>query len=867
MARGRIDPPNLDDRTWKDLVEQARALIPHYAPEWTDPSLSDPGMVLVELFAWLVEGMTYRLNRVPEKNYIAFLNLLGITRAPATPATTWLTYTSSTPVTLPAGTQAATQQTESQPAVVFETDEDLDVANAELVELLYTDQDISPATTWSDLNSLVVPASPGRTDGPPPGFDWQPAEPSALSIYLGFDERGGTFGPHTLYVEVPEIEREAPISVTAQWVDSLGKLQPFPEGSFHDQTTGLARSGTIWFDPPKDWGRVLRYKKAGGDGTEQARHWVLLTLTPHLGTPQWIWHGQPDKDGTYPDETRYFRRTFSVDEVSRLALGIRADDKYTLYLDGQEVTSAGIGWDKFKQVEAMISPGQHVLAVQAVNWQKSQAGLLVRGGVLPLGAGVLVHTDSTWKSSGQVPSGSSWTDVNYDDSDWPAAQAIGELGIAPWGTPTFDISKAEERIGIPPGTSFETELAVIRIKHILFNSVRARAVETVLDEFVGVGNGRPYQSFELVHRPIYKDVRSPGTPYGHVSVSVNGEQWKLVDEFEVGNLQKAFRLDPTTGTIHFGSDLPESKSKRDSGGMAPPRDSRITASYRHVPTGASGNVAAGVVNTQRSVNNAITSVTNPFRATDGADEEAIEDTKRRAPLALKNFDRAVTADDYKALALRASNVVRKVRCLGPAFDEKGNPLTFGNLIREEGRLNVLIVPDVADPAFDPRPEPTFELLREVQASLDSRRLLGTRLVVSGPRYLPITISLRFQLWPSAVDLGSGKEGLASQLIKRLTAEVVSYLHPVKGGKDGKGWEIGQDFLVSGLFMELQAIIGDLGYINEISATPVKSQAARPPFRDDFSGPSIGVRVADHELICSADSHEIAPWSEADRGNK
>ena len=93
MARGRLEPPNLDDRTWQDLVDQAKALVPQYAPQWTDPGPSDPGMTLIELFAWLVEGMIYRLNRVPDKNYVAFLNLLGITRAPATPATTWLTYT------------------------------------------------------------------------------------------------------------------------------------------------------------------------------------------------------------------------------------------------------------------------------------------------------------------------------------------------------------------------------------------------------------------------------------------------------------------------------------------------------------------------------------------------------------------------------------------------------------------------------------------------------------------------------------------------------------------------------------------------------------------------------------------------------
>ena len=108
--RGRIVPPDLDDRTWQDLVDQMRALIPKYAPQWTDHNPSDLGITLIELFAWLGEGIIYRLNQTPEKNYLAFLNLLGITRDPPTPARTYLTFTSGvpTPVTVPAGTQAQT---------------------------------------------------------------------------------------------------------------------------------------------------------------------------------------------------------------------------------------------------------------------------------------------------------------------------------------------------------------------------------------------------------------------------------------------------------------------------------------------------------------------------------------------------------------------------------------------------------------------------------------------------------------------------------------------------------------------------------------------------------------------------------------
>jgi len=68
--------PNLDDRTWADLVEEARALIPAHAPQWTNHNPSDPGITLIEAFAYLAEMLIYRLNRVSESNVRAFVRLL-----------------------------------------------------------------------------------------------------------------------------------------------------------------------------------------------------------------------------------------------------------------------------------------------------------------------------------------------------------------------------------------------------------------------------------------------------------------------------------------------------------------------------------------------------------------------------------------------------------------------------------------------------------------------------------------------------------------------------------------------------------------------------------------------------------------------
>src|ERR1700754_242538 len=71
--------PNLDDRNFEQLLEEAKRRIPGYTPEWTNFNLdSDPGITIVQLFAFLTESLLYRANRIPERNRLKFLQILGI---------------------------------------------------------------------------------------------------------------------------------------------------------------------------------------------------------------------------------------------------------------------------------------------------------------------------------------------------------------------------------------------------------------------------------------------------------------------------------------------------------------------------------------------------------------------------------------------------------------------------------------------------------------------------------------------------------------------------------------------------------------------------------------------------------------------
>lgn len=117
---------NLDDRRFDDILEEARRLIPQFCPEWTDHNPSDPGMAILEVFAWMTDLLLYRVNQVPDKLLIAFLDLIGVQLAPPraaqAPVTFYLSAPQDAPLAIAPGTEVATLRTEVNEATVFSTE-------------------------------------------------------------------------------------------------------------------------------------------------------------------------------------------------------------------------------------------------------------------------------------------------------------------------------------------------------------------------------------------------------------------------------------------------------------------------------------------------------------------------------------------------------------------------------------------------------------------------------------------------------------------------------------------------------------------------------------------------------------------------
>jgi predicted phage baseplate assembly protein len=264
--------PELDERGFQDLVDEAKRLIPTYCPEWTNHNLSDPGVALIELFAWMSEIVLYRLNQMPERYYTRFLDLMGIRPFAPSAATADVTFVLSSvraePVLIPTGTAVSTTPREGVEPVVFTTKADLVIAQPTLTAALtapageerYTD-------VWASLRYELEGVNCFSSDPVRPGD----------AFYLGFENSvaGNVIRlAVSATIEGIGIDPRRPPLRWEIW-DGDGWIRCLVAD---DTTGGLNRDGEITLVVP------LRHEQLTL-GTRRA-HWVrLLLLPPRPGQP------------------------------------------------------------------------------------------------------------------------------------------------------------------------------------------------------------------------------------------------------------------------------------------------------------------------------------------------------------------------------------------------------------------------------------------------------------------------------------------------------------------------------------------------------------------------------------------------------
>ena len=267
-----LPDPQLDDRRFQDIVDEAKTLIPRYCPEWTDHNVSDPGVTLIELFAWMTDLTLYRLNRVPEKNYLRFMELLGIRLKQPVAARTDITIALSAaqpgPITISRGTEVGTVRTGDQPSTIFSTDNDLTIVPPTLQRCLISPDGVNFTDRTGSLDQFSDPFE---------AFQHRPLPGDAM--YLGFAEN---LSRHTLTLGL-QCDREGvgvdprnpPLSWEAWCGDTLGWV---PVHVQSDETGGLNRTGDVVLHLPAGMDRLATVRQDG--------YWVRVRVVqPAQGQP------------------------------------------------------------------------------------------------------------------------------------------------------------------------------------------------------------------------------------------------------------------------------------------------------------------------------------------------------------------------------------------------------------------------------------------------------------------------------------------------------------------------------------------------------------------------------------------------------
>jgi hypothetical protein len=450
-------------------------------------------------------------------------------------------------------------------------------------------------------------------------------------------------------------------------------------------------------------------------------------------------------------------------------------------------------------------------------------------------------------------------------TSWAAANVIAV-------TATDAVNQPLYWIGIRVLNASATAPFDLDLKSILINSVHATSALTVTQpELLGTSTGAPFQVFYLRNVPMY-EVPGLGDPYRHLIIEVRQPQvggafgpwaaWTRVEDLPRG-AANVYRLDPVSGAVSFGNF--DAVTSTDGHGSIPANESEIRAlTYRYVAGGDRANVAHSTVNVIRVPATGVIAATNPLAAANGADEESIEDAKRRGPETLRNRFRAVTAQDYEYLARESTTEVKKVRCLEPrhitrddiAFNNtlvEGDPFTYGGLNRDTGDVNVIIIPD--GPVNNRTPTPSDELLREVTDYLQERRTITAALTVTGPKYLPIRVTAQIRIWRRAIATGLVPDPAASNQVRDdIVAKIMQFLHPTRGNLDGKGWQIGEDQTIAPLFEFIQPPT-EVGFIQALTIQP-ETPLYLPTTRLYPATPGVWVKFADFEMVCSSAAHAV-----------
>lgn len=393
------------------------------------------------------------------------------------------------------------------------------------------------------------------------------------------------------------------------------------------------------------------------------------------------------------------------------------------------------------------------------------------------------------------------------------------------------------------------------------NCVPVQQAEHVSGELLAAGTGEPDQVVSLSLAPVLAD---------SVSITVTTAQGQTSTWEPVADLlsagpevpvpdprlppgsppppqteSKLFLLDPEAGQITFGDGVH---------GARPAYQATMRADYDY-SLGAQGNVGVGSIKTSPVLPQGFT-VTNPVATWGGADAETPDEGEKQITRYLQHRDRLVSPYDFEVITLRTPGVeIGRVEVL-PAFHPD---LSSGRGGDAPGVVTVMVIPTF-DPVNPNAPSPSNGFLETICSYLDTRRLITTEVVLRGPAYVGIWISIGIKTLPGQLNPGAVRDAVQSA--------VLNFLAPIVGGPQQlpddpsvllsapnaiyKGWPLGKSVIA----LELMAVASRVAGIDFVQDLLLAQDGASASPQVDFSGlqlPQVlGISVVEGDPISLAD---------------
>ena len=779
--------PNLDDRRWQDLTQEALPLIPRYAPQWTDFNTHDPGITLMEMFAWLAESMVYQLNQVPDRFKWKFLAFIGYPKPGPRPSQTVLAFEPvppGPPFEVPAGVQFLAANI-NQTSVLFATERALDLARVTLTAL----QVDTGSGTLRDYSRDMFDGLPVTALGVNPspgaalylGFTDLPST-SPVALWLQFDGPGHGTAERERIIQEAAARKAACNPAAPGW--SCGPAKP--ESKECDFTPAPV--------PPHHSARIVWEAFTGVT-------WTALTSVAMPARPA---------TGQVVDDTRSLTLNGLVEvnlppSITPTVVGTVATALYYV-----RARLAGGAYDA-PIVLASVQPNA-VAAVQRIPlWQQLTIPASVPSLASPPTPGQQVSLEFTLAvdlsiqslavqsppSSGQP----GFTFLNY------AAPSAGNAGSI-----TLEFAIA----GI--GTAVPSQQV-----YIPGAPVQNRCVRLFTHDGATWTEWMQVPDFEAARRTDLAFTLDPTTGLITCGDGERGQVFPqssaiVVTAFatlaEAGNLMahQVSGLAPTpVNTVLLSSLTPADQATL----------SQITGNF--VPA-AGGLPAAPLTELEGKAAEVVHAHERILDLALNAQQSTLDQIPRSAVLALPAPSQAVNLLDTERIALDVPGTAVARARAWPDTD----PALGG--LHATGVVTVVILP--AMPVAEPMPSPG--LMAAVKRYLDRRRIICTRIEVAPPTYVLITVTANVQ-----ARVGANAAAVQNGIL----AGLANFLSPLTGGPAGLGWPFGRSVYRA----EILQLIANVPGVDHVNSMTVTAGTGTPQCGDIALCPTFLVASGPHQI--------------------